>query len=348
MKLRDWSIVILRAPDGCVEIEELGNGRRRLTAYPLGGLAPAYASCETAYPVSLLRSILEVKGAAWICDEITRDEDPESIQRFFEKDFLPYVAPSEFEGRRILDFGCGSGSSTMVLARMFPRSEIVGIELSPEYLRIAEQRKAFYGYPNVRFVQSPSGTTLPAELGEFDFIVMSAVFEHLLPAERRNLMPQLWARLKQGGRLLLNQTPHRFFPFESHTTGLPLINYLPDRLAHFVARRFSKRDLRSDSWECLLRKGIRGATEREILSSFGSAERENAPSLVPPHRPLYRDRVDVWYQALGPRHRALKAACREVLRLGERALGTTLIVNLALVIGKGAAPGREESACPVR
>jgi hypothetical protein len=175
---------------------------------------------------------------------------------------------------------------------------------------------------------------------------MSAVYEHLLPAERRNLMPQLWAKLKRGGRLLLNQTPHRFFPFESHTTGLPFINYLPDRLAHFVARRFSRRDLASDSWESLLRKGIRGATEREILSSFGSSETESAPSIVPPQKPLYRDRVDVWYQALGPRHRALKTACRELLRVGERVLGTTLIVNLALVIGKGTSLGRGEAACP--
>lgn len=340
--------VILRQADGIVEILDLGDSKRRVTARPLQGGPAAPACCLTSYPLELIQSILEVKGVAWVCDEISRDQDPESIQRFFENDFLPYVAAADFEEKRILDFGCGSGSSSMVLARMFPRSEIVGVELSPEYLRIAGQRQRFYGYANVSFRQSPAGTSLPAGLGQFDFIVMSAVFEHLLPDERRTLMPQLWAQLRIGGCLLLNQTPHRFFPFESHTTGLPLINYLPDRLAHLAARRFSPRDLASESWESLLRKGIRGATEREVLLSLGAAPSDSLPALLVPRRPRYRDRVDVWYAALGPRHRALKTACRELLRVVERLLGTTLVVNLALAIGKGAGAGRGYGTCAAR
>ena len=324
--------LVLRRPDGLVEIEECRDSMREITARPRQGPP---SRCLTSYPVALIESIVEVKGVAWVCDEISRDEDPESIQRFFENDFLPYVSPPEFEGKRILDFGCGSGSSTMVLARMFPNSRIVGLELSPEYLTIARARLAFYGYPNVEFQLSPSGTSLPAGLGSFDFIVMSAVFEHLLPQERRVVMPQLWAHLTIGGCLLLNQTPHRFFPFESHTTGLPLINYLPDRLAHFVSRRFSSRSLENESWESLLRKGIRGATEREILASVGEDTWELRPAIVAPRRPWYRDRVDVWYSALGPRHRTLKAGCRELLRVVERSLGTTWVTNLALAISKG-------------
>ena len=52
---------------------------------------------------------------------------------------------------------------------------------------------------------------------------------------------------------------------EGHTTGLPFINYLPDNLAYFIARRFSKRVENNESWVMLLRKGIRGGTEREIM-----------------------------------------------------------------------------------
>lgn len=341
--------VMLQRADGRVEIEASGDSRRRrLTARPLRSGAAVPACCETSYPLDLIEAILEVKGVAWVCDEISRDQDPGSIQRFFENDFLPYFGPAAFEGRRILDFGCGSGASTMVLARMFTGSRIVGVELSADHLRIAERRQAFYGYQNVSFLQSPAGTSVPEGLGQFDFIVMSAVFEHLLPAERRAVMPQLWAHLRIGGCLLLNQTPHRFFPFESHTSGLPLINYLPDRLAHFVARRFSPRKLGRESWEGLLRKGIRGATEREILESFGDAPSDSLPVLLLPRRPHYRDRVDVWYAALGPRHRALKTACRELLRVGERLLGTTLVVNLALAIGKGTAAGRGYGECGAR
>jgi 2-polyprenyl-3-methyl-5-hydroxy-6-metoxy-1,4-benzoquinol methylase len=332
--------LVLQRPEGTVEIEEQPGARRFVTARPHGN---APISCPTTYPVDLIEAIVDVKGVAWVCDEITRDQDPESIQRFFEHDFLPYVSAAEFEGKRVLDFGCGSGASTMVLARMFPRSSIVGIELSPEYLDLARSRLRFHGYTNVEFCLSPSGTSLPADLGPFDFIVMSAVFEHLLPDERRTIMPRLWAHLAPGGRLLLNQTPHRFFPFESHTTGLPFINYLPDRVAHFVSRHFSARSLERESWEGLLRKGIRGATEREVLASLGPSTNGARAALVAPRQPN-RDRVDVWYAALGPRHRTLKALCRGMLRLVERGVGTTLVVNLALAIAKDAGAPRRGRA----
>jgi 2-polyprenyl-3-methyl-5-hydroxy-6-metoxy-1,4-benzoquinol methylase len=337
--------VLFQRADGTVAVEARSGPLRRLEARPAGGSA---ASCETSYPLDLIEAILEVKGVAWVCDEISRDQDPGSLQRFFENDFLPYFGPAEFEDKRVLDFGCGSGASTMVLARMFTGAQIVGVELSAELLRIAERRRAFYGYEHVSFVPSPAGNSLPEGLGEFDFIVMSAVFEHLLPEERRSVMPQLWAHLRVGGCLLLNQTPHRFFPFESHTTGLPLLNYLPDRLACYVARRFSPRALGRESWDGLLRKGIRGATEREILESVGTVDRDARPALLAPRRPGYRDRVDVWYAALGPRHRALKSACRELLRVVERLLGTTWVVNLSLAIGKGTGGGRGGSACAAR
>ena len=340
----DRGRTVLRRSDGFVEMEELGLGKRRVTARRVGAQAAVAGACETSYPPALIERILDAKGVAWLCDEIAREQDPRSIQRFFESDFLPYVDAADLEGKRILDFGCGSGSSTMVLARMFPRSAVVGLDLSAEYLRIAEERQRFYGYENLSFVLSPAGATVPEGLGEFDCIVMSAVFEHLLPEERRSVMPRLWAHLRNGGCLLLNQTPHRFFPFESHTTGLPLLNYLPDRLALVAARRLSSRELGLESWESLLRKGIRGATEREILSSLGGAGGTSAPTLLSPRRP-HRDRVDVWYAALSPRHRALKALCRELLRVIEHRFGTTWIVNLSLAIGKGTAPGQEYRPC---
>jgi SAM-dependent methyltransferase len=325
--------VILELADGVVEIGERVGGPRRVSVRPSGGRRSPRYSCLSSYPVDLIRHIAELKGVAWVCDEIARDEDPGEIRRAFESDFLPYVPAAEFEGKRILDFGCGAGASTMVLARMFPRSEIVGVELRQDLLELARRRHEFYGYPNVSLLQSREDG-LPEWLGAFDFVVMSAVYEHLLPEERRRLMPQLWACLAPGGCLLLNQTPHRFFPFESHTTNLPLINYLPDRLALLAARRFSRRTRDMSSWQALLRQGIRGATEREVLTSLAPAREGAAPRLLPPRAPGYRDRVDVWYGALSPRHRPLKRACRELLRVIERAFGTTLVTNLTLAIGK--------------
>jgi hypothetical protein len=67
-----------------------------------------------------------------------------------------------------------------------------------------------------------------------------AVYEHRLPAERRTLMPQLSDHLWAGGILFINQTPHRWFPYEHQSTALWGTNYLPRPLALASARRFSR------------------------------------------------------------------------------------------------------------
>ena len=169
-------------------------------------------------------------------------------------------------------------------------------------------------------------------MGEFDLIVFSAVFEHLLPGERKVLMPQIWNLLAPGGRLFVNQTPHRYFPFEGHTTGLPLINYLPKSLAAPFAQRFSKRNLEQDDWPTLLRKGIRGATEGEIVRSLGP---DANAALEDPIR-FGGNRASVWYSQTGPRFRALKAVLRQVLRGVHLLTGSMVTPNVAITVRKPA------------
>lgn len=208
----------------------------------------------TSYPIDLIEHVLRVKGAAYLCDEIMRDEDPRYVQSALQRGVLSYRHEADFAGRRLLDFGSGSGSSSVVLARMFPEASIVGVELEPEFVELARHRTEHHRLSDrVSFVLSPDATSLPPDIGSFDFIVMSAVYEHLLPAERREVLALLWTQLKQDGLVFVGQTPYRWFPLEMHTTGLPLINYLPDRLALAYARRFSRRAQSDESWNELLR-----------------------------------------------------------------------------------------------
>jgi hypothetical protein len=96
------------------------------------------------------------------------------------------------------------------------------------------------------------------------------------------ILQQLWEHLKPGGILFINQTPDIKFPTETHTTGLPLINYLPDRLAHTVIRRLSRRVDPGWDWNSLLRAGIRGSTVGEILHTLQSFPEK--PKLLRPTR----------------------------------------------------------------
>jgi hypothetical protein len=72
--------------------------------------------------------------------------------------------------------------------------------------------------------------------------------------------------------------------------GLSLLNYLPDNLAHWVALRFCNRLRDDESWEELLRKGIRGATVREIMRILNGGGR-NA-ELLRPKRNGITDHID--------------------------------------------------------
>ena len=146
---------------------------------------------ETAYSLELIEHILRVKGPAWLCDEIMRDEDPSTSESFIRWNILTYLDREDFAGRRLLDFGSGCGASTMVLSRMFPQTWIVGVELVSESVEVARKRAEFYGVTDrVRFALSPDSNSLPAGIGgDFDYVVLSGVYEHLLPEERQSVIP---------------------------------------------------------------------------------------------------------------------------------------------------------------
>jgi 2-polyprenyl-3-methyl-5-hydroxy-6-metoxy-1,4-benzoquinol methylase len=309
-----------------MQITPLSDGKHRIVVRD-GGLPGRQAQWDTAYPLPLIEAIHAEKGR-YVCDEIMREEDPRYVEHRIRHEVLGYVEAARFQGKRVLDFGCGAGASSMVLARLLPRCEIVGIELQERLLKLARLRAAYLDRPQVRFMRSPSGSELPDGLGLFDYVVLSAVFEHLLPGERPALLRQIWGLIRPGGILFLNQTPHRYSPVEAHTTGLPLINYLPDPLAHRAACLLSRRIERGADWNRLLRDGIRGATVGEvlrILRGCGSAE------LAPPRN---GDLIDLWHGKLSRRHAWLKKGVRNSLKALKAATGVQLMPELALAIRK--------------
>lgn len=333
-------VSLIEAPDALVQVTEVDGGRM-ITIEPKPGLFVPVRSWVTAYPLSLIESVLRVKGPAYLCDEIMRDEDSRYVQHCLDWDLLSYVPASEFAGRRILDFGSGSGASTMVLARMFPQASLVGIELERDHVALSKERASHYGLEGrVEFHHSPTPNTLPSGIGTFDAIVFSAVYEHLLPAERRDVLALLWSHLRDGGTIFVDQTPYRWFPVELHTTGLPLLNYLPDRMAHRMACRFSKRVGSNPTWPELLRMGIRGGTASEILGLL--PVRQGRAKLLEPVERGVRDRIDLWYRlSSATRKPRTKQAMAQAFRAFRALTGVTVVPTLSLAIRKLPATGEQ-------
>jgi 2-polyprenyl-3-methyl-5-hydroxy-6-metoxy-1,4-benzoquinol methylase len=325
-------LVTLPHANGIVAVEDLGTGKRLISVEVTNGNLHTW---ETSYPVELIESILKVKGPDHLCDEIMRDEDPSYVERSLRYTILGYVGEEGFAGKRLLDIGCGCGSSSARLATIFPQTEIVGVELVQEFLTVARQRARFYGRPNASFARSPEGDSLPDGIGSFDFVVLSAVYEHLLPRERRTLLPRIWSHLNPRGIMFINQLPYRFSPTETHTTSLPLINYLPDRWAYRTARRFSKRVGKDESWDDLLRRGIRGGTEREILAILNRASETDRAILLEPTRLGPGDRIDLWHAiSSGARWPVIKKVLKGGFRVIKRTTGATVVPELSLAIQK--------------
>lgn len=73
-----------------------------------------------------------------------------------------------FEGRRILDVGCGAGATSFALADAIPQAEVTGLDLSAALIDAARARAG--GRANVRFVEGDASRWTPGD-GRFDLIV---------------------------------------------------------------------------------------------------------------------------------------------------------------------------------
>lgn len=334
--------VNLTASDAEIKIEELPDGNRRITIHSDKlNLSHVDRSIETCYSVDLIEKILSVKGPRTLNDEIRRDQDPLYTKACLEYDITAYQPGENFINKRILDFGCGAGASTFVLSRLFPDAQIVGIELSDELLSLARARAQFYNNTKVSFFCSTDSKTLPDKLGKFDYVVLSAVFEHLLPDERQQVLGQIWSLMNPGGIFFLNQTPYRFFPFEGHTSHLFFINYLPKKLAHFYARRFSKRVSKNETWENLLRRGIRGGRPTEIMRILKKADTQHTTKLMKPSRLGFRDRIDVWYAGYAqsiakkyPKMKNVQKLLRTVAKIIYKITGIVVLPTVSVAFRK--------------
>lgn len=140
---------------------------------------------------------------------------------------------------RILELGCGTGSSTVALAEQGAR--VTAIDLDEGSLQVARDRCAIYNL-EVEFLRL-SATDIEARFGanSFDFIVFSASLEHMTGTERIAALKAAWNVLPRGGILAVVDTPNRLWYFDEHTSMLPFFHWLPNDLA-FQYSRYSPRE----------------------------------------------------------------------------------------------------------
>lgn len=171
-------------------------------------------------------------------------------------------------GSRILEIGCGTGSSTVALAEQ--GADVVGIDIDEAAMPVAHDRCRVYGVKAAFHIMNSTQMSEAFRGHSFDFVIFFASLEHMTIAERLMALRDAWALLPVGGMLVIVETPNRLWYYDGHTSMLPFFHWLPHELA-FKYARFSPRenfrelyhDYTPEAEEHFLRQG-RGASFHEF------------------------------------------------------------------------------------
>lgn len=127
-------------------------------------------------------------------------------------------------GQRVLDLGCGTGTLPILIKRIHPDVEVVGIDPDPKALARARQKAKRAGV-SIQFDQG-FGDTLPYAEASFDRVVSSLMFHHVPAEEKENMLLAVRRVLNPGGEF-------HMVDFEGHAHGA---HSLLARLFHFRDR----------------------------------------------------------------------------------------------------------------
>jgi S-adenosylmethionine-dependent methyltransferase len=153
----------------------------------------------------------------------------------FRSTIIPWLnAAKPLAGARILEIGCGSGSSTVALAEQ--GATVTAVDIDRPSLEVAVERCRLYGL-NAEFHDANAMDVHRLFAGKrFDFLIFFACLEHTTLEERLASMRETWSMLSPGDVWCVIETPNRLWYFDYHTALLPFYSWLPDDLAFKYAR----------------------------------------------------------------------------------------------------------------
>lgn len=125
----------------------------------------------------------------------------------------------DFQARRILDFGCGTGR--LVVPFAMQAQQVVGIDVSDSMLREAERNCRRCSLQNVVLLRSDD--SLSRLDGTFDLVHSFIVFQHIPPRRGRRIMGILLDHLAAGGICAIHVTYSKIV--YARTNGLPPLSW---------------------------------------------------------------------------------------------------------------------------
>lgn len=122
-----------------------------------------------------------------------------------------YYLLGDVRGKRIVDFGCGSGGNSVLLANR--GAHVMGIDISADLVGIARRRMAVNGRADGADFLVASAHDLPLPDGSIDVVFGIAILHHL---DLRQVSREVHRILRPGGRAI----------FQEPVRNSPLVRFL--------------------------------------------------------------------------------------------------------------------------
>jgi ubiquinone/menaquinone biosynthesis C-methylase UbiE len=103
--------------------------------------------------------------------------------------------------RRILDLGCGTGSTTLMLKQAFPQAEVIGLDLSP-YMLVRAEDKARTAGLDILWRHGNAEKTGFSD-ASFDLVTASLLFHETPSAVCQTILQEIFRLLVTGGQVLI-------------------------------------------------------------------------------------------------------------------------------------------------
>ncbi len=294
----------------------------------------------TRYSERVVRMLIERKGPARTPPYLSYKETrgPHFLGPLFRR-----LRARGARGLRALEIGCSFGHMTEYLAEQPEVGSIVAFDTDPAFVTITRAKVAELPLPRVREVLCLGNDTtrrLPWADGAFDLVLAVGIVEHLPARNRRAQVDEYYRVLAPGGHIALLDTPNRWFPLETHSVGLPLVQWLPPRLAYAYARACRPDRYRRVGFAEFVADGTgwRNATLAECLPSTGRRGLRDVTEEAGYGWRFFRD------TARSPTRRALlplfALACRGLAAAGRPPSLALPYLNLLFQKSADAPPGR--------
>lgn len=203
--------------------------------------------------------------------------DEVEAKKYRVEPHIPTFAQFErWNGKRVLEIGCGIGTDTINFARAGAR--VTALDLSSESLAVTRKRVEVFGFEDrvtlhEANVESLSSTLAKEDVGQYDLIYSFGVIHHT--PDPKKAIEQLAPFLKHNGELRImvySLVSYKAFHFMHHTPGKWSIGNMRDTIREFAEAQ----------------------TGCPVAYVY---DREDAEELLTPHfsvREMYKDHIFTW------------------------------------------------------